>query len=139
MKVADQFFDTNVLLYLLSGEDAKADKAEEVLSQGGFVSVQVLNEFASVALRKLKMTHAEVREVLAPIRAVCKAIPLTEAIHDLGLLLAERFQLSLYDAMIIAAAQTAGCKTLLSEDMQNGQVFDRNLLVRNPFAGLRHP
>lgn len=134
MKVAEQFFDTNVLLYLLSGDDVKADKAEEVLGQGGHISVQVLNEFASITTRKLKMSYTEVREVLASIRAVCTVNPLTEEIHDLGLKLAEQYQLSLYDAMIVASALEAGCKTLLTEDMQDGQLIERKLRVRNPFA-----
>jgi predicted nucleic acid-binding protein len=134
MSVVEQFFDSNVLLYLLSGDDAKADKAEDLISQGGHISVQVLNEFASIAIRKLKMTHAEVREALAPIRAVCEVHPLTEETHDLGLQLSERHQLSFYDAVIAASALVAGCKTLLSEDMQDGQIIDRKLRIRNPFA-----
>ena len=56
MSAADCFFDTNVLLYLLSKDAAKADRAEALLATGGIVSVQVLNEFASVATRKLAMT-----------------------------------------------------------------------------------
>jgi predicted nucleic acid-binding protein len=134
MSAAEQFFDTNVLLYLLSEDTAKADRAENVLSEGGHISVQVLNEFASIATRKLKMSHAEVREVLAPIREVCTVNPLTEATHTLGLQLAERYQLSIYDAMIAASALAAGCKTLLSEDFQNGQVIDRTLRLSNPFV-----
>ena len=68
MSVPEHFFDTNILLYLLSGDDAKADAAEALIAKGGHLSVQVLNEFASVATRKLNMTHAEVRDVLATIR-----------------------------------------------------------------------
>lgn len=134
MSVAEQFFDSNVLLYLLS-DSAKADKAEELLIQGGHISVQVLNEFASIAIRKLKMSHAEAREMLAPIRAVCRVNPLTEETHELGLQLSERYQLSIYDGMIAASALLAGCKTLLSEDMQDGQIIERKLRIRNPFAG----
>ncbi len=133
MNVPEQFFDTNVLLYLLSGDDAKADKVEELISQGGHISVQVLNEFASIATRKLKMTHAETREVLVPIRAVCHIHPLTEAVHDHGMQLAERYQLSIYDAMIVAAALTAGCTSLFSEDMQDGFVIRQTLRIHNPF------
>ncbi len=135
MSIAEQFFDSNVLLYLLSGDDAKADKAEEVISQGGHISVQVLNELASIATRKLKLTHAEVREVLAPLRAICNVNSLTEETHDLGLQISERYQLSLCDAMIAASALVAGCKTLLSEDMQDGLIIDHKLRIRNPFAG----
>lgn len=133
MSETERFFDTNVLLYLLSADETKANLAEEELSAGGIVSVQVLNEFASVASRKLNMSIAEIREVLAGIRAVCKVVPISEQAHDLGLKVVERYGLSVYDAMIVAAALLAGCKTLLSEDMQNGQIVDGTLEVRNPF------
>ena len=53
MRGTDSFFDTHVLLYLLSGDAAQADRAEAVLALGGTISVQVLNEFAAVASRKL--------------------------------------------------------------------------------------
>lgn len=133
MSAADRFFDTNVLLYLLSGDEAKADRAEEVLASGGVISVQVLNEFASVAVRKLKMSIVEIREVLTTIRAVCKIVPISEETHGKGLELSERYGLSIYDAMIVAAALLARCKMLLSEDMQDGQVIDGSLAIRNPF------
>ena len=55
MSAADVFFDTNVLLYLLSDDATKADRAESLLASGGTISVQVLNEFASVAAGKLAM------------------------------------------------------------------------------------
>ena len=137
MSAAERFFDTNVILYLLSGDDARADRAEKELSAGGVVSVQVLNEFASVASRKLKMSIAEIREVLATIRAVCTIVPISEETHDVGLQVAERYGLSVYDAMIVAAALLAGCETLVSEDMQDGQILEGRLQVRNPFADLR--
>jgi len=64
MSDANRFFDTSVLLYLLSSDAAKADRVEALLSTPGVVSVQVLNEFAVVALRKLKMPLNEIREIL---------------------------------------------------------------------------
>lgn len=133
MSVPEHFFDTNILLYLLSGDDAKADAAEALVGEGGHLSVQVLNEFASVATRKLDMTHAEVRDVLAPIRAICQVHALTEVTHELGVHLAERYRLSIYDGMIAAAALDAGCTTLFSEDMQDGLLIERSLRIRNPF------
>jgi len=133
MSAAERFFDTNIILYLLSGDDARADRAEKELSAGGVVSVQVLNEFASVASRKLNMSIAEIREVLATIRAVCKIVPLSAETHDLGLQIADRYGLSVYDAMIVAAALLAGCKTVISEDMQDGLVVKGRVRIRNPF------
>lgn len=133
MSVADRFFDTNVLLYLLSADTVKADRAEEALAEGGALSVQVLNEFTAVSLRKLGMKLSEVREVLEPIYQVCRVIPLTMEIHQRGLDLVQRYKLSLYDSMIVAAALDAGCTTLYSEDLQDGQLFDRRLKVMNPF------
>ena len=133
MKEAKAFIDTNVLLYLLSADAAKADRAESVLGSGGVVSVQVLNEFASVATRKLKMPMAEVRQVLDTIRAVCEVAPLTEETHVLGLDIVERYQLSIYDAMIVSAALLSNCATLWSEDFHPGLVIEQRLTVRNPF------
>lgn len=133
MSAAERFFDTNVVLYLLSGDEARADRAEKALTAGGVVSVQVLNEFASVASRKLRMSIADIREVLATIRAVCTVVPVSEETHDVGLQVADKYSLSVYDAMIVAAALLAGCKTVVSEDMQDGQVFERRVVVRNPF------
>ena len=128
-----RFFDSNVLLHLLSGDDTRADRAEQELSAGGVISVQVLNEFASVASRKLKMSIAEIREVIATVRSVCMIVPISEETHDVGLRIAEKYELSVYDAMIVASALLAGCTMLVSEDMQHGQAFDGRLKVRNPF------
>jgi predicted nucleic acid-binding protein len=133
MSGAECFFDTNVILYLLSADATKADRAEELLAIGGMVSVQVLNEFASVAQRKLGMTWLEIREILAQVRVVCPVEPVSVDTHDRALQVAERYGVSWYDALIVAAALLAGCATLYSEDMQHGQVFERQLTICNPF------
>jgi predicted nucleic acid-binding protein len=133
MSEADPFFDTSVLLYLLSGDTAKADRVETLLSTRGVVSVQVLNEFAVVALGKLKMPMNEIREILGTIRAVCAVEPITVETHDRGLAVLERYRFSLYDSMLVAAALTAGAKIIYSEDLQHGQVIDNQLRVTNPF------
>ena len=133
MSAADAFFDTNILLYLLSSDAAKADWAEGSLATGGVISVQVLNEFSAVARRKLGMSIEEIREAMAPIRSVCRVEPLTERTHDLGLQVSERYGFSVYDSMIVAAALLSECSILYSEDLQEGQVLEKRLTVRNPF------
>jgi predicted nucleic acid-binding protein len=134
MSGGEDFFDTNVVLYLLSADTAKADRAEELLAIGGTISVQVLNEFSAVASRKLRMSWIEIREVLSQIRAVCAVEPMTIETHERALRVAERYGLSIYDALIVSAALLANCKTLHSEDMQDGQVVERQLTIRNPFV-----
>lgn len=128
------FVDTNVLLYLISADEAKADRAEQCLAAGIVISVQVLNEFASVARRKQGLSWDELPRVLGPIAALSDVKDLTLATHRRGLALARRYQLGIYDAMIASAALEAGCTTLLSEDFQAGQIFDGQLTVLNPFA-----
>jgi predicted nucleic acid-binding protein len=135
MKIDRPFFDTNVLLYLLSEDNRKADRAEAIIAAGGIISVQVLNEFASVASRKLKMSYAEIRDALGTVRAVCQTQAVTIDTHDRGIDIAERFGFSLYDSMIVSSALQSGCTILYSEDMQHGQEIDAQLVVVNPFLG----
>jgi predicted nucleic acid-binding protein len=128
------FADTNVLLYLISRDAAKARRTEKLLSARVAISVQVLNEFSNVARRKHSLDWNELSETLAGIRHFVELHPLTLDTHLLGLALAERYGFSIYDSMIAAAALQAGCDTLFSEDFQAGQVIDRRLKIVNPFA-----
>lgn len=118
---------------MLSENVFKADRAEAVLAAGGVISVQVLNEFASVALRKIGLNHAEIRDILGTVRSVCQVRPLTPETHELGLNICERFGFSLYDSMIVGSAVEAGCAILYSEDMQSGRQINDQLVITNPF------
>jgi predicted nucleic acid-binding protein len=135
MSVVDTFFDTSVLLYLLSRDAGKADRVEQLLEDGGTISVQVLNEFAAVALRKIKLPLNDVREILDTIRAVCKVEPVTLETHEQGLTIHERYAFSLYDSMMVSAALLANTKVFYSEDLQHNQLIDGRLRIVNPFAG----
>ena len=126
------FLDSNIVLYLLSGDAAKADRAQALLQAGGFISVQVLNVVTSVCLRKLKMPWQEVDALLAAIKAACEVLPLTVVSHERSVELAKRFQLSFYDANIVASAILSGAPTLLSEDVHSGLLID-GLVIQNPF------
>lgn len=130
---ADTFIDTNVLIYLMSSDELKATRAEQIMEAGGVISVQVLNEFTSVARRKLSMSWDEIREFTGIVRSICSVENLSDSIYDLGCQLAERYSLSVYDAMIVASALTSGCTTLFSEDMQDGLIIDKKLKISNPF------
>jgi predicted nucleic acid-binding protein len=128
------FLDTNVVLYLFSADAAKAGRAEDLMAAGGQISVQVLNELANVAHRKLGFSWPEVIDITSHVRALCPALPLTVETHTRGLETARRYQMSIYDGMIVAAALLSGCTTLFTEDMQDGQVIDDQLTIQNPFA-----
>ena len=127
------FFDTNVPLYLFAGGAAKASRAEDLLAEGGTVSVQVLNEIANVARRKMLLSWTETREFLSTVRGLLGVGDLTAMVHQTGLAVAERHGFSIYDAMIVAAALHADCDTLWSEDMHDGLLIDGRLRVLNPF------
>jgi len=128
------FFDTNILVYTIGQHDVRTPTAEALLLSGGLISVQVLNELASVAHRKLRMSWPEVTEVLGAIRILCPSpISITPEMHDAALRLAGEYGLDIYDALIVAAALEADCATLYTEDLQSGQVIDGRLTVHNPF------
>lgn len=130
--VSKPFIDSNIVLYLLSGDTAKADQAQAIVTAGAVISVQVLNEVTSVCLRKLKMPWSEVDAVLLAIKAACNVVPLTVASHEKAVAIAKRYQLAFYDANIVASALLCGADVLLSEDMHSGLSIDA-LVIRNPF------
>jgi predicted nucleic acid-binding protein len=99
------------------------------------VSVQILNELAAVARKKLGLTWEEIEEALAAIRVLCPSpVPITIETHEAGLRIAAQYQFHIYDALVAAAALEAECTTLYSEDLQDGQVIDGRLTIRNPFT-----
>ena len=127
------FIDTNVLVYLASADAGRADRAEQIVAAGGTISVQVLNEFANVARRKMRLSWPETRSLLATIRGLLSVEAVTVETHELGVSLAERYGFSLYDGMVAAAAVLSGCETLWSEDMHHGLTLEGGLRIRNPF------
>ena len=126
------FLDTNIVLYLLSGETAKANKAEGLIANGGVISVQVLNEFVSVTRRKVGLTWTETGEVVEALKANLEVVPVTLAVHERALRLAALHDLNIYDASIVSAAIESDCDAVLTEDLQHGQRFE-TLRIVNPF------
>jgi predicted nucleic acid-binding protein len=129
------FFDTNVFVYAIIQDDPRSNQAEELIAEGGSVSVQVLSEFAAVARRKTRMPWVEIRRALDGIKALCPdPLPITLDTHREALAIAERYGYRIYDALIVASALEARCSILYSEDIQDGQVIDERLTIRNPFS-----
>ena len=128
------FLDTNVLIYSVAGDHARSEVAEGLLAAGGVVSVQILNEFVAVARRKLDMSWDDVTEALDAIRTLCSSTPaITTGTHDAALRIAKAHGFHIYDALVIASALESGCDTIYTEDLQDGQVVEGRLTIRNPF------
>lgn len=129
------FFDTNVLVYALAQNDPRSSRAEELLASGGVLSVQILNEFVSVAQRKILMPWSEITEALDAIRILCPSpLPITVETHEVALKIAQKYGYRIYDALVVAAALDSACDTLYSEDLHDGQTIEGQLTIRNPFS-----
>lgn len=131
------FIDSNIVLYLLSDDAAKANKVEALLRLKPVISVQVLNEVTNVCTRKLKMGWDETGQLLELVLSFCKAVPLTLEIYQHARKIAERHKLAFYDACIVAAASDAGCQILYTEDMHDGLTLRdsaASLTIKNPFT-----
>ena len=127
------FFDTNTLLYLLSSDTKKADWVSKNLQQSNVISVQVLNEFTSASIRKIKISNSELDEFLDLFTSTFNVRSLDIDTFETGLMVSRRYGYQHYDSMIIAAALQAGCEKLYSEDMQHRQIIDKRLQIVNPF------
>jgi predicted nucleic acid-binding protein len=126
------FIDSNVLLYVVGTDFEKSSAARSLLEASPTISVQVLNEFISVSTRKYRASIEAAALALMPIRFACDIAPLTLQTHLLAVEIAREAKISLYDACIVAAAELAGCDTLYTEDLNDGQRIG-SVTIRNPF------
>lgn len=126
--------DTNVAIYAFDDASPKAPVARAVLAEVAFVSAQVLNEFANVTIRKRKRSWADAAWGVSRIEA---AVPQVRALSVAetadALRIGERYRLSFYDALMLAAALAGGARTIFSEDLQQGLVIDGSLRIVDPF------
>ena len=135
-----EFLDTNVLVYAASGipdDRHKSAIARQLVTRKNLgISLQVLQEFYSVARhpRKLAFTHDETMGYCNQWRAWTVLEP-TVALFDDAVALCERYQITYYDAAIIAAARQLGCAVIYSEDLGHGQRYG-GVRVENPFQNV---
>lgn len=128
------FLDTNILVYAQQ-TGVKATIAQNLIDQGGMISVQVLNELANVLSKKQRRSWHEIELVFDDIdNALDPPLPLTTNTSRAALALARDHGFAFYDALIVAAAIEASCDTLYSEDLQHGRNLG-GLTIVNPFLG----
>lgn len=133
------FIDTNVLIYWVD-DSARVDVVEQLLVQECVISVQVLNEFANVLRKKRAMALPDVETLCTTLIDTCEVLDLSVRTHQTALRLMARYNFSVYDANIVAAAALSDCALLYTEDMQEGLNLKvpglasaSSLVIRNPF------
>ncbi|MDA3922089.1 MAG: PIN domain-containing protein [Salinisphaera sp.] len=132
------FVDTNVFIYQLEGLDARkqsiADAVVDDAIGNGCISFQVVQECLNTIVRKaeIPLTSAEAQRYLESVLSPLWFVMPSAGFYRRGIDIQSRYQYGFYDSLIIAAALEAGCKRLLSEDMQHGQRIGR-LTIENPF------
>ncbi|MBF0239728.1 MAG: PIN domain-containing protein [SAR324 cluster bacterium] len=130
------FFDTNILLYLYSEDEPEKQKVsiKTVHSyQCPTVSTQVINEVINILFRKMHVKWDAIERVISEVEQVFTIEVVTISIIRQACKIAERYQYSYYDSVILASALSSDCTLLVSEDMQHGQLIDNQLRILNPF------
>lgn len=132
---AKTFLDTNIVVYLYSGDEPEKRAAALALIEqnNSIVSTQVLSELANTLSRKFGLSYDVVAQAIAEVRDACTVVPVMPDTIAQALDLAKKYRYSYYDSLILAAALSAGCVTLATEDMQYGQIIESDLTIRNPF------
>lgn len=132
---AKVFLDTNVVVYLYSGDEPEKQTAALSLIENNeaIVSTQVLSELANTLSRKFSLPYEVVAQAVAEVQeGSTVSLVMPETIAQ-ALTLAKKYQYSYYDSQILASALLAGCSTLFTEDMQHGQLIENSMTICNPF------
>jgi len=126
------FADTNIVGYLISSDLVKRERAKVIMRDKPVISTQVANEFINICMKKTKLGLTVTHRLVKALLTLCPVMPIdVQTVRD-AMKIAERYQFSHWDSLIIAAAQQAGCTILYSEDLQHGQLIDQLTLI-NPF------
>lgn len=135
------FLDSNILVYANDSRDLKKQQVAVNLvgscmrESMGVISVQVLQEYANVALGKLKQSSDIVLRQLHLLEALEVVMPKPQMVRR-SVEIREAYGISFWDSAIVAAAEYARCDAILSEDLNTGQYY-AGIIVRNPFAALQ--
>ncbi len=134
------FFDSNVLVYIAINQDAAKKKvaiqlvASAIENQSGYISLQVLREVANCMFKKSNDSIEHIRETLSGFDAL-DCLDESRDLLDRAIKIKDEYGIQFYDAMIVAAAEAAGCETLYSEDMGDGQIYG-GIHIVNPFKNV---
>ncbi len=131
------FIDSNVILYLFANDEARKALVKSMLNTEYTVSTQVVNENVSVCLRKLKLSKQEAFAHGSELMRTLQVVNISTTTIASAYNVSTKYDLSLWDSLIIASALESQCTTLYSEDMHDGFVIENKLTIKNPFKGLQ--
>ena len=136
-----RFFDTNLVVYLYSQDEPDKQSIAKNLFKNHqpIISTQVLGEIANVLRRKFQLEYTDIVAAITQITEVSQVATISDdnIIHALHL--ADKYQYSFYDSLIIAVALAENCTILYTEDLQHGQIIESTLTIQNPFLTLVQP
>jgi predicted nucleic acid-binding protein len=130
------FIDTNVLIYGYSEDEPdKRQRAIDCVRSGeAWISTQVLNETINVLKRKFSLSYSQIRDAVQELSEGFPIVLVSVNTIEMALNLAERYQYSYFDSLILASALEARCQILYSEDLHDGQRIENQLTIINPFS-----
>ena len=139
--MSDQiFFDTNVIVYLYSNNEIdKKNIVESILENNAnpAISTQVINEFVYVMHRKRKVSYQDLKIAVKELSASFTIFDINLSTINAAIKIAEKYQYSYFDSLIIACAIENNCDVLYTEDLQNTQIIENVLEIRNPFIEIK--
>jgi predicted nucleic acid-binding protein len=129
------FIDTNILIYCYTDDEpSKQQKALDISRDSDtFISTQVLTELSNTLKKKFKLDWQKVKTVITEINSNFNVFINKPSTIEQACQIAEKYQYSFYDCLIISAALSCNCKTIYSEDMHDGQLIENSLTIVNPF------
>ena len=128
------FADTNIAIYAESDDGEKSKRARAIIESSPVISTQVVNEVIAALIAKYGFSKSDAYEVANGLMELCEVVPVDQGTIREAMKLAVRYQLSHWDALIVASALESGCDVLYSEDMQDEQMFAERVTARNPFV-----
>jgi len=132
--MSDIALDTNILIYShFRNDERKRTIAHELLSHYPIVSTQVVSEYLNVMKRLLSIPKFELLELCALWMNECHIQIVEKSTINIAKQIVQRYDLQLFDSIIVATAIEADCKILYSEDMQHNMIINRQLTIINPF------
>ncbi|MFP4694140.1 MAG: PIN domain-containing protein [Halothece sp.] len=133
---ANIFLDTNIIIYGYSEDEPDKQQCAIECIQAGtpWISTQVLNEAINTLRRKFQLDYGQIEAVVQELTQQLQVAIVSINTIEKALVIAERYQYSYFDSLIIASALEMKCDYLYSEDLQAGQRINNQLILVNPFA-----